>query len=340
MVWSGDPSASFEPARGLPAQVRSGISAGISGIPFWGSDGTGFTCLADPPANKDVFLRWMAFAAITPDMHEQDACAQRPEGTRKWTMWDDAETTAIYATYTGLHTRLFPYIYAHAKQATRDGMPIIRHALLMHPSLPDAWEKPQEEYYFGSSLYVAPVVMRDAADRTFWLPPGEWFDWWTREAVKGDRMVTRAVPWDVIPLYQKAGTMVPLLDEDVQTLATTDDPSVVDMGDRADVIDMRVTFTATAKLAGWTDDAGAFDAGFLASYNPDAGPIRIPDGFAEVDDESLLRDCDGCAMIVTLPDGTTRFRASSSGGIATDGLSLLPPGNGKPAIVRWDVLIR
>ncbi len=340
MVWSGDPSASFEPARGLPAQVRAGISAGLSGIPFWGSDGTGFTCLFDGPAGKDVSLRWVAFAALSPDMHEQDACARRPEGTRKWTMWDDEESTTVYAGYTGLHTRLFPYIYAHAKEATRNGMPIMRHALLMHSSLPDAWKKPQEEYYFGSSLYVAPVVTRDATDRTFWLPPGEWFDWWTREAVSGGRMVTRAVPWDEIPLYQKAGTMVPLLDEDVQTLATTDNPSVVDMADRADVIDMRVALTAERPLAGWTDDVSAFDAGFLASYRSDTGPLTIPDGFAEVDDESLLRTCDRCAMMVTLPDGTVRFRASSSDGIATDGLSLLPPGNDKPAIVRWDVLVR
>ncbi len=91
MVWSGDPSAAFDEARGLPSSVRAGLNAGLSGVPFWGSDISGYTCLFVPPADKEVYLRWAEFGALSPDMHDEDACEGAPEGSPpKWTLWSDA----------------------------------------------------------------------------------------------------------------------------------------------------------------------------------------------------------------------------------------------------------
>ena len=76
VIWSGDPAASFDDEKGLPAQVRAGINAGLSGVPFWGSDISGYSCLNDPPPDKEVYLRWAAFGALSSDMHDENACAK------------------------------------------------------------------------------------------------------------------------------------------------------------------------------------------------------------------------------------------------------------------------
>ena len=77
VIWSGDPAASFDDEKGLPAQVRAGINAGLSGMPFWGSDISGYACLNDPPPDKEVYLRWAEFGALSSDMHDENACARQ-----------------------------------------------------------------------------------------------------------------------------------------------------------------------------------------------------------------------------------------------------------------------
>ncbi len=120
VVWSGDPSASFDDVKGLPANVRAGLTAGMTGIAFWGSDISGYTCLNDPPADKEVYLRWAEFGALSTDMHDENACSQAPAGAPpKWTLWSDAETTQVYGQYASLHTRLLPYTYAAALEAVQ-----------------------------------------------------------------------------------------------------------------------------------------------------------------------------------------------------------------------------
>src|SRR6185437_3667922 len=158
VIWSGDPAASFDDAKGLPAQVRAGINAGLSGVPFWGSDISGYTCINQPPVDKELYLRWTEFGALSSDMHDENACSGADASAPpKWNIWSDAETLQVYGQYALLHTRLFPYTYAAAEEATQTGMPIIRHPILMNPTDPNAVSV-TVEYYFGPSLYVAPVV--------------------------------------------------------------------------------------------------------------------------------------------------------------------------------------
>lgn len=317
MVWSGDPSASFEDARGLPAQVRAGINAGLSGIPFWGSDVSGFTCVNDPPADKEVYLRWAAFGALSPDMHDDNACAGRKPGTDKWTLWSDDETVEVYGAFARLHTRLLPYLYAAAKEATLTGMPIMRHPSLMDPHDPASWDA-VHEYWFGPALFAAPVVRRGATTRELRLPAGLWFDWWTHTAADGGRMVVRAAPLDVIPLYQRAGTIVAMLPDDVQTLVATDDPSVIDMADRAGTLDAHVSLGPNDRTA-----SAALVDGTTLMASLAYGAIEAPNG--------------GTAD--TLNDGTRRVRVSTHGRVIAGALTLDALGP-SAATVRWDVLIR
>lgn len=332
VIWSGDPAASFDDAKGLPAQVRAGISIGLSGIPFWGSDVSGYTCLNDPIPDKDLYLRWAEFGALSPDMHDENACAQAPAGSPpKWNLWTDAETIAVYGKYARLHTRLIPYLYAAAKVATETGIPIIRHPLLEHPAEPAA-RGVELEYYFGPALYVAPVVARKATTRSFWLPPGKWVDWWTLEALTGGAEVTRDAPLDTLPLLLRSGGVVALLDPAIDTLAPEDDPDVVGPTDVAGVLDVRAaidaqTGTGTATLADGTTLTVSFTG------QPPVAQTQAS--------EASLASCSGCARVDALPGGVIRVRASTpteaSGTTTLGGLSLAHAG--AAARVRWDVTV-
>jgi alpha-glucosidase (family GH31 glycosyl hydrolase) len=337
VIWSGDPAASFDDEKGLPAQVRAGINAGLSGVPFWGSDISGYSCLNDPPPDKEVYLRWAAFGALSSDMHDENACAGKPAGAPpKWTLWDDAETTQVYGDYARLHTRLFPYLYAAAQEATLTGLPIIRHPLLMHPTEAAATAV-ELEYYFGSSLYVAPVVRRGATSRTFWLPPGTWVDWWTLAPVAGGTMVTRDAPIDTIPLYLRSGGIVAMLDPSVETLAPSGGSNVVGLADVAGIFDVR----AALDPATGTGRAELVD-GTLFDMSLGSGAVALPASVPAAADEASLATCNPCGLVEPMAGGATRVRISSAGmndAVFQAGALTLHHHALGPVHVRWDVVI-
>ena len=338
VVWSGDPNASFAESKGLPANVRAGINAGVSGIPFWGSDISGYTCLNDPPPDEELYLRWAEFGALSSDMHDENACSQKPkDAPPKWTIWSSPETTAVYARYASLHTRLFPYIYATAKEATETGMPVIRHPFLMRPK--DAAARATEgEYWFGPSLYVAPVVARGARTRELTLPSGTWFDWWTMEPRDGGAKVTREAPLDLIPIFLRSGGVVAMLDPSVETLAPATRTDVVTMESMASVLDVRaaidvVTAQGSANLVDGTDLA------VLLSK----GAVTLPTSIAAASEEALAT-CSLCGRIDPLPSGALRVRITSDQAIDSAiaaGALLLRAGHAPRAKrYRWDVAVK
>jgi len=337
MVWSGDPTTAFDDARGLPSSVRAGLNAGLSGIPFWGSDISGYTCLFVQPADKEVYLRWTEFGAFSPDMHDENACEGAAEGAPpKWTLWSDAETTEVYGRYARLHTRLVPYIHAAAREAEMTGMPIMRHPILTHPREPEAWAV-QYEYGFGPALYVAPVVRRAERARNFWLPPGQWIDWWTLAATDGARRVTRDAPLDLIPLYQRVGTLVPLLDPRVETLVADRRADVTSAAEVADVMDVRGAVRAPdlCSPAALTDGT-SFDMRAFGRH------VSLPQGYTLAATEAELSTCVRCGRIDTLTTGGTRVRLSTESAptvtVRAGGLIVTHRAR-RPMRVRWDVVV-
>jgi sulfoquinovosidase len=337
VLWSGDPAASYDDEKGLPAQVRAGVNAGLSGFPYWGSDITGYSCLNDPPPNKEVVLRWVEFGALSSDMHDENACAAKPAGAPpKWTIWDDAETTKVYGDYARLHTRLFPYLYAAAKEAADTGLPVMRHPMLMHPGSADM-AKVELEYYFGPSLYVAPVVRRGALSRDLVLPPGQWFDWWSLAPYAGGAKITRDAPVDVLPLFLRSGGIVALLDPAIETLAPEDNPAVVGPTDVAGVLDLRAaidprTGSGHAELT----DGSVFDV----SVGP--GLLALPAGVTIAPSEAALATCTRCGRIDAAPGGATRVRitgASEIDGAYQAGPLALHHHALSPLKPRWDVVV-
>jgi alpha-glucosidase (family GH31 glycosyl hydrolase) len=337
VVWSGDPAASYDDHKGLPAQVRAGINSGLSGIPYWGSDISGYACLSDPSPDKTLYLRWAAFGALSSDMHDENACAQKPANQPdKWTLWSDAETTAIYGDFARLHTRLNPYLLACAEEAHATGMPVMRHPLLMHPETPAVYDV-ELEYYFGPSLYVAPLVRRFDTSRTLVLPPGTWVDWYTWERKDGEKKVIRQVPLSEIAMYVRSGGLVPLLDPSVETLAPEHGPSVIGADDMADVLDVRGAIGATE-----TDARFTLAEGGALSAHLSKGAVALPMGFTLATTEADLATCSACGLIEDEADGVKRLRLSTiktSDSILTAGGLSLRHHLSHPTRVRWDLAI-
>jgi alpha-glucosidase (family GH31 glycosyl hydrolase) len=332
--WSGDPAASFDDVKGLPAQVRGGVNAGISGIPYWGSDISGYTCQNDPPADKEVYLRWVEFGAFSPDMHHENACSGLSQG-KKWELWDDDETIQVYGDYARLHTRLLPYLYSAADEAAKTGVPIMRHPWLVHPTVKEAWGV-DLEYYFGPAFYVAPVVRRGALKRSTWLPPGTWADWWTLAKVAGGATIERDAPLALLPLWQRSGTLVAMLDPSIETLAPATEPTVVTLDKVKDVLDVRGVMdagnaSALAKLV----DGAALTAKL-------SGAAALPTGFTQAATEGDLLTCSNCGRLDPTPDGGVRVRVNGTLGakssITAGGLVLESDG-GPARRVRWDVVV-
>jgi alpha-D-xyloside xylohydrolase len=332
VIWSGDPAASFDDAKGLPANVRSGINAGLSGIPFWGSDISGYSCVNDPPADKEVYLRWAEFGALSTDMHDENACAG---GTQpKWTLWSDAETTTVYGDLARLHTRLYPYLYAAAKVATETGLPVMRHPMLVNPREPEAW-KSEFDYWFGPALFVAPVVRRGAVTREVWLPPGRWIDWYSLEPLAGGARVTRPAPIAKLPLFLRSGGIVPLLDPRVQTLARATATDVVDLEDVTGIYDVRAAIDVTAGAGTITlTDGNKLDVALAA------GAVTLPAGLAVATSEAELSTCAACGLIEPVA-GVQRVRISKllGGNDTTTAGALTLTYTGLGARIRWDVAV-
>jgi hypothetical protein len=277
-------------------------------------------------------------------MHDENACAQKPkDAPDKWTIWSDAETTDVYARYASLHTRLNPYLYATAQEAVQLGLPVIRHPIFMHPNEPGALAS-ELEYWFGPSLYVAPVVRRGETSRKTWLPPGTWFDWWTMAPITGGATITRDAPLDVLPMWLRSGGIVAMLDPSVETLGSESRPDVVSADDVAGILDVRAAIDRSA------DDAGTAGAGsarlvdgtsfslFLAP-----GALKLPDGVTEATTEAELATCDACGRIDDLPGGAKRLRITTAPTFdsAMQAGSLLLRATRPPRATRfrWDVAV-
>ncbi|HRI71961.1 MAG TPA: glycoside hydrolase family 31 protein [Polyangium sp.] len=256
-VWGGDAEATFDNSQGLPSSVHGGLNLSMSGVPYWGSDMTGFKCLTSDPNDKEVFLRWVEFGAVSPIMMEQNACKNPIAMKEKWKLFNDEETIQHYRKYAGLHTRLLPYFQVLANRASETGRPLTLHPFLTHPDEPDAWAI-EDAFFLGAALYVSPIVGRGQTSKDMWLPPGKSYVHFDDFSVHdGGMKSTIAAPLGKMPLFLVSGEMLPLLDPSIDTLAPATDPTVVTLDMVKDRLDVMVALApgeqATLVLADGTE---------------------------------------------------------------------------------------
>jgi alpha-D-xyloside xylohydrolase len=216
-TWSGDISANWET---LKKQVAEGLSFMSSGCPYWTLDIGGFFVRdwmqwygdgwyndgpADP-AYRELFLRWFQYGAFLPMMRVHGTDFAR----EIWRFGDKGDP--VYDTlvsFVKLRYRLLPYIYALARRVTEDDYTMMRPLAADFPDDSRAhWV--EDQFMLGPALMVCPVVEPGVKGRTVYLPPRcGWYDFWTGKRVPGGLFEAEA-PLDRIPLFVRAGSILPL----------------------------------------------------------------------------------------------------------------------------------
>jgi alpha-D-xyloside xylohydrolase len=202
VTWSGDIHGNWETLR---RQVPAGLNFCASGIPYWNTDIGGFFGSAPADANfRELFTRWYQFGAFCPMFRVHGT----GPGKEMW-QFDDA-TQKILLTYDQWRYRLLPYIYSVSWRVTSQGYTMMRPLAMDFRSDP-AVRNITDQYLFGPSLLVNPVVSPRVSSRNVYLPAGQsWFDFWTGETHDGGVAVDAAAPIQTMPLFVRAGSIVPL----------------------------------------------------------------------------------------------------------------------------------
>ena len=241
-VWSGDISAGFET---LKREIPAGLNYSLTGLPYWTTDIGGFLGGdTTDPKYQEIFVRWFEYGAFCPIF--------RVHGTRTngenelWSYGPQAQ--AILTLYDRLRYRLLPYIYTTAARTTFDGYTPMRALAFDFLDDPKALDI-ADEFLFGPSLLVAPVTDAGAESREVYLPAGaSWYDFWTGEMLPGGQNINRSAPLNVLPLYVRAGSIVPLGPESEYTNQHPDG-----------VIELRIYPGADAAFSLYEDDGASYD---------------------------------------------------------------------------------
>ncbi|MFD2327831.1 TIM-barrel domain-containing protein [Cohnella sp. GCM10020058] len=205
--WAGDDLSTFPAFRDA---LRAGLSAGLSGIPFWGWDLGNFS--GEIP-DAELYIRSAQMSVFCPVVQLHSESMEKKTYDR--TPWNVAERTGsklalrLFKRYMDLRMNLVPYCYEQAVASVATGLPMMRAMFLSHPEDP-ACVRLWDQYMFGDSLLVAPVLEAGAASKRLYLPKGEWMDFFTGEVVAGGATLERDASIGQIPVFQRSNAVVPL----------------------------------------------------------------------------------------------------------------------------------
>ncbi len=211
-TWSGDISSTW---TALQQQVPAGLGFSISGLPYWSMDTGGFSVPArfsaatpkpeDVEEWRELNTRWAQFGAFVPlfRMHGE---------TPKREFWEfGGESSPAYQTmvkYDRLRYRLLPYIYSLAGDVVQGNGTMMR-PLVMDFQFDERARDVGDQYMFGPAFLVNPVMSYQARSRQVYLPKADWYDFWTGSMVAGGKTIDAPAPFDTMPLYVRAGSIVP-----------------------------------------------------------------------------------------------------------------------------------
>jgi alpha-glucosidase len=196
--WMGDNLARWDHLR---MSIAMAAGFGVSGQPFVGADVGGFMGSTNP----ELFLRWMQYGALTPFCRNHSMI-----GNVDQYVWAFGEVVQEHArAAVRLRYRLMPYLYGCFLTASETGAPVQR-PLVFDAQYDGTVRDLDDEYLLGPDLLVAPVVEPGTTARQVYLPAGEWYDWHTDERLPGQSFVVAPTPMDQIPIYARAGAVLPM----------------------------------------------------------------------------------------------------------------------------------
>jgi alpha-D-xyloside xylohydrolase len=240
-AWSGDVESNW---ISFARQVPAGLNFELSGLPYWTTDIGGFIIgNPDDPAYRELYIRWFEYGAFCPIF--------RAHGTRTtnqneiWSYGPEAQT--ILTSYDRLRYRLMPYIYSLGWMTTSESYTPMR-PLAMDFRTDVRAQNTGDEYLFGPSILVAPVTEQGATMRHLYLPKARWYDFWTGKSMDGGNAIDTAAPIERMPLFVRAGSIVPV-GPDLQYAAEKP----------ADPIELRIYAGADGHFTLYEDENDTYD---------------------------------------------------------------------------------
>ena len=239
VVWGGDPTCGWG-FDGLASALTEGLSMGASGVAMWGSDIGGFVSSVDR-LTPELLRRWIQFGSCCPVMRTKSSGIEQPS-YRRPQVWDP-EIVETWTRWAAWHTQLNDYLQAAHAEYRTSGIPIMRAMGLVWPDETEARDC-EDQFLLGGDLLVAPVLSPGAFERSVWIPPGEWTELWkvaryrasdrgieivgrtagrSEAVLRGPRRTTVSVKDDEIPLFVRAGAVLQLLSNEVDTLSAYGD---------------------------------------------------------------------------------------------------------------------
>lgn len=194
--WGGDAENTNS---AMAAELRAGLSFGLSGFTYWSHDVGGFV----DRSPRDLYRRWMAFGVLTSHTRAHGAPPREP--------WEyDAALTDDFRRALNLRYSMMPYIYAQARESSANGFPMLRTLFFEFPKDETSWLV-EDEYMFGSDLLVAPLFEDNSTSRKVYLPPGVWTDFQTGKTYDGNRWHEITAGEIPVVLLAREGAAIPMV---------------------------------------------------------------------------------------------------------------------------------
>ena len=207
--WSGDNSSTFE---NMLCSLRGGLSIGLCGFTFWSQDTGGFVGVP----TDDLYIRWTQLSIF------QSHIRYHGMGPRYREPWNyEQKTQEIVRNYLNFRYQLIPYLFTEAQLAAQQGLPMLSPLVIEYQTDHNVFNI-EDQFLCGRNLLIAPILTKNNS-RNIYIPKGIWYDYWTDEKIIGPRWINRICKIEHIPIFNKAGTILPLGPEVQCTDELTDD---------------------------------------------------------------------------------------------------------------------
>jgi alpha-D-xyloside xylohydrolase len=240
-AWSGDINSDWFSFR---RQIPAGLNFSVSGIPYWTTDIGGFV-FGSPadPGFRELFIRWFQYGTFNPILRVHGT--RQPDENELWSYGPEAEN--ILVKFDRLRYRMLPYIYSLARKTTSESYTPMRPLVMDFRDDPRARDI-GDQFMYGPAFLVDPVTEPAATTRPVYLPKAKWYDFWTGVATDGGRMFNAITPLDRLPVYVRAGSIVPLGPDQEWSTEKAEDP-----------IELRVYRGADGDFSIYEDENDSYD---------------------------------------------------------------------------------
>jgi alpha-glucosidase (family GH31 glycosyl hydrolase) len=213
IVWAGDQRTDFSADDGFPSVLPMGLGLAASGVPVFAHDIAGYQSVGNDPSDRELWFRWASLGAYSPVMRTHHGAYD----TENWQFDSDEATLAHWANVSREHSRLFPYLYGLAGQASADGTPMLLPIAYVYDA---PWDR-ADAWLLGAGMLVAPVLERGVTGREVELP-GEvgWFRWPDLTPASSGQFDAQQ---EEIPVFVAAGSTIPTFDTIPDTFVEGED---------------------------------------------------------------------------------------------------------------------